>query len=227
MRCLFIIFFTLAACSNASDFKELKVEVADAEQDRMIREAIEKDAPELADREKDLAFALDLARLVHTRTEFDVMDYSITSVNRAENVIRILTGFEGWRHLCGGLGITYLDVLRAYGFKARIVQLFSNGPDGHVTVEVEVGGRWIAVDPTFNAVFTNETGEPLSFGEAFDRLHMGQALHWQYIGGTTKRTIERDYYFDYELLFFQGRALPEYERSNASWETIIAGEERF
>ncbi|MDW7709333.1 MAG: transglutaminase domain-containing protein [Deferrisomatales bacterium] len=71
-----------------------------------------------------------------------------------------------WEHassggglLCRGMADLYYHVLRRNGVEARRVSLVRNLFDPfatHQTVEVEVDGRWVILDPTFNVSFERE-----------------------------------------------------------------------
>jgi hypothetical protein len=69
--------------------------------------------------------------------------------------------FEGNRRfLCGGMGWVLYHMLPEVGIPARVVALATEYAasgryphDTHVAVEAYIDGRWIAVDPTFNASF--------------------------------------------------------------------------
>jgi hypothetical protein len=67
---------------------------------------------------------------------------------------------------CQGAAWLYRDLLNAFGIVAREVSLFSPTPGvNHAVVDVWLGGRWVAMDPTFNVSFTDMRGRRLSYQE--------------------------------------------------------------
>lgn len=77
--------------------------------------------------------------------------------------------------ICGGLTILYMAALEARGIPARYVGIFSKNmmgekPDTHATVEFYDNGRWLASDPTFNVMFT-QNGRFLSYAELYRAIH--------------------------------------------------------
>lgn len=143
---------------------------------------------------------------------------AILSVDRAQNVLNTLSRSD-WGHICGGLGITAVDMLRAYGYPARIVQLFAlDNYNTHVSVEFYVDDKWIAIDPTFNATFINEEGDYVDYSTMY---HSKTIIPIYALG--TKETIA-SYPYDYRLYFGTVRLLPIFIRSNASLDIYYQGE---
>jgi hypothetical protein len=63
---------------------------------------------------------------------------------------------QGKSALCGDMALVYLAALRSIGIESRYVVLsrsLMDNYDTHSTVEVSVDGKWVVVDPTFNAYF--------------------------------------------------------------------------
>lgn len=92
--------------------------------------------------------------------------------------------YQGYGTLCGGYSQLYVFALEARGIDARRVGMWAEIDetklpsesavlDGHVSVEVKLDGRWIAMDPTFNVVFKDETGKLLSWTQVRDRYQSG------------------------------------------------------
>jgi hypothetical protein len=82
---------------------------------------------------------------------------------------------RGAGHLCGGIALTYMMALEAFGIPARYVGLHASpsaDADNHVSVEYLDGGRWIASDPTFDVAFVAE-GRRLGWLEVRERLLSG------------------------------------------------------
>lgn len=223
-----ILAVLISACGHQPSEKSQSVEAPIEVQLKNIRQMIITANPALNDRETDLQLALEITREIHYRTNFAPMDMYIGGVTREENIRRILVGYPGWSHICAGISLSLMDALTSFGYQARIVQLFSNGPDGHAVVEVEIDGRWIGLDPSFNAVMVDGAGNLLSFKETYLRLHeQGIDPQWQYIGGSTKTTIEHDYYFTYKNLFYLVRMQPTGEwDTGAPLQIPDEGEER-
>lgn len=76
----------------------------------------------------------------------------------------------GWGHICDGLAMTLSIALKAFDVPHRAVSMFDQWQNydqgnNHVSVEVIIGGRWIAMDPTFSAVWQNAEGWNLSWYE--------------------------------------------------------------
>jgi hypothetical protein len=64
------------------------------------------------------------------------------------------------------------ELLQVSGYDARLTKLkCKTGEICHSVVEVEVGGKWILLDPVQNLFFLNSQGEPASLQE----IHVGQA----------------------------------------------------
>lgn len=78
-------------------------------------------------------------------------------------------------HICGGLSIAYLILLEAFGIPGRYVGIFEgtqNVPisiNSHASVDVFLGGRWVALDPTFNVSFQDENGHRLGWIDVRER----------------------------------------------------------
>ncbi|HYP28955.1 MAG TPA: transglutaminase domain-containing protein [Blastocatellia bacterium] len=61
---------------------------------------------------------------------------------------------------CGNLSLAMATLLRAGGYKSRVLDLSDAAapPNTHVLVEVNLGGAWRLYDPTFGLIFRNEDG---------------------------------------------------------------------
>jgi hypothetical protein len=86
--------------------------------------------------------------------------------------------------ICGGLTIIYMAALKAFGIRSRYVGLFKevvNVPDpvvSHATVEVQIDGKWVAEDPTFNfSIFSG--GRRIGWEEARDLVLSGHPITFQ------------------------------------------------
>jgi hypothetical protein len=68
--------------------------------------------------------------------------------------------------ICGGWQILYTDMCQAFGLQARYVDLWaSDNFNNHASVEVQINGKWIAMDPTYNVSFIGTDGSHLSFAD--------------------------------------------------------------
>ena len=68
--------------------------------------------------------------------------------------------------ICGGMAILYRDLLTEFGIQSRFVYMWLEGlVDSHVSVEVNINGKWIASDPTYNFVVRSKEGVLLQYEE--------------------------------------------------------------
>jgi hypothetical protein len=92
--------------------------------------------------------------------------------------------YQGYGTLCGGYSQLFVFALEARGIDARRVGMWAEVDearlpsesavlDGHVSVEVKLDGKWIAMDPTFNVVFKDEAGNLLNWPQIRDRYQKG------------------------------------------------------
>ena len=64
---------------------------------------------------------------------------------------------------CGGFSYFYRGLAKVLGVESRFFRIYNIPNQGnHVAVEVNLGGQWGFVDPTFGAYFEGESG-PMSF----------------------------------------------------------------
>ena len=80
---------------------------------------------------------------------------------------------------CNGKAILFIAALREYGIDARIVQLYSAKEVGtmvwsHASVDVKIGDKWLAMDPTYNVSLVGASGVALSWSEAVERKRTGK-----------------------------------------------------
>jgi hypothetical protein len=65
--------------------------------------------------------------------------------------------------VCGSASNAFINLGEAVGLKTRrLLLLDTAGGAKHVVVEVQWGGRWAVVDPSFRAVFRDRSGRPLT-----------------------------------------------------------------
>lgn len=214
-----LILIMLLAVTTACE--EKAEQRSDEEQNAQIREMVKANIPEI-DSLSGLEQAKALVSFVHFKTRLMPSQMDFALIDRADNVSRLLSD-PNYGHVCGGLGVTAVDVLRAYGFRSRVIQMFSGGRETHVASEAEIDGEWIAFDPTFNIMFIDEDGGLLSYSQIFERKYEGIAPNWEYIDGT-KFPMET-YPIPYSHYLNYGKALPVYERMTPVYEQHFAGEE--
>jgi len=65
--------------------------------------------------------------------------------------------------VCGSASNAFINLAEAAGLKTRrLLLLDTAGGAKHVVVEVQWGGRWAVVDPSFRAVFRDRSSRPLT-----------------------------------------------------------------
>lgn len=80
--------------------------------------------------------------------------------------------------ICGDLGTLMTDSARALGYRARQIYLVDEYAhltfDSHVTTEVWVDAlrKWVVMDATLNAYFTDPAGHPLSAAEIHNAYYL-------------------------------------------------------
>ncbi|MFI4860140.1 MAG: transglutaminase domain-containing protein [Phycisphaerales bacterium JB063] len=78
---------------------------------------------------------------------------------------------------CGEIAALYREALAVLGIDSRPVMLRKNvfdPHDSHVSVEAHLDGRWVLIDPTFNATFTDDAGQALGAQAIKSLLFKGQ-----------------------------------------------------
>lgn len=143
-----------------------------------FREAWKLD--EIAGKGPEFERILNLVRWVHTQVRHD----GNNSINpEPKNALHILevcrTEKRGVN--CRMMATILNEAYLATGFKSRQVTcrpLDEKDPDCHVitTVWSNQFGKWLYMDPTFDAYFTDEKGTPQSISEVRDRLISGAPL---------------------------------------------------
>ena len=214
-----------APVSNITDDPAARCPTCQSDEIDKIRALVFEKSPEmydlLSDREE---LALKLVSFVHHNTALIAGNTVFDTVDRAENLRLILTdptyGLEA-----GGMAITAVDVLTVFGYNARTVQMFSNGVHKHVAIEVYLNGRWVAIDPMFNVVFT-VNAEPIDYKSMFDLWRDHQQLPQAEVIDTTLRRVE-DYSIPYSTVLFQGRRLPVRTRILPALNVLVLGQETF
>ncbi|MEW5849888.1 MAG: hypothetical protein AB2A00_13925 [Myxococcota bacterium] len=70
---------------------------------------------------------------------------------------------------CASFAFTYARALQLGGHDVKVVAMTVNGvPGKHVTVEVELGGRWVCMDPNHNVAWRREDGQLAGCREVVD-----------------------------------------------------------
>ena len=214
-----------APVSNITDDPAARCPNCQSDEIDKIRALVFEKRPDMYDFLLDRdQLAMELVSFVHHNTALIAGNTVFETVDRAENLRLILTD-PTYGHLCGGLAITTVDVLSVFGFNARTVQLFSNGVDTHVGVEVYLSGGWVAVDPTFNLVFT-VNNEMIDYRSMFTLWRNAGQLPQMEVIDTTLRRVE-DYYIPYSVVLHRGRALPIRDRTLPDSNVLVLGQEIF
>lgn len=123
----------------------------------------------------------------------------------ATNIFTTCAGPDKKGCNCRGLAITLNEVYLAAGFKSRFITCLPKDTadnDCHVITMVYSNtlGKWLWMDPTFDAYVMNENGDLLGPGEVRERLVSNKPLvlnpeaNWNHKNSTTKR-----YYLGYYM----------------------------
>lgn len=168
-----------------------------------------------------MALALALVSFVHHNTPMVSDRAAIDTVSAYENLHLILTD-PTYGHLAGGLAVTTADVLTAFGYTVRTIQLFSSGGVAHVGVEFYQNGVWVAVDPTFNLVFS-ANGSPIDYKAIFALWRNAGQLPTAQVIDTAERTVSGSY----STVLDHGRSLPTQMRTLPGFQTPVPGQEIF
>ncbi|MGN6147491.1 MAG: transglutaminase domain-containing protein [Rhizomicrobium sp.] len=123
------------------------------------------------------AQAIDLRNAIYQRIPLRSVEGDAYFVDLAQIYSRSMRD-DDMGQICGGLTILYMAALEARGIPARYVGIFSKSvisqkPDTHASVEFYDNGRWIASDPTFNVMFT-QNGRFLSYAELYRAVRHNQ-----------------------------------------------------
>jgi len=127
----------------------------------------------------DLARMRNLLHWVHGRIRWDGSRENPAESTLAKSVEACVT--RGQTMNCGGLAETYAAMCRAAGFAARRIVCLPfdpRDPDCHSVVIVYSGslGRWVYMDPTFEASWTDAKGVPLDLAWARALLGRGDTV---------------------------------------------------
>lgn len=171
---ILILALVLSGCAGQNEF----IDVTPDPDLQMIKEYAINKEPSLAQLQGyDLAVALraHMFRTVNLRSTHP--NYWI--VSKFENFKRLHEEPSQWGHVCGGIGLSLYDLFLAFGFEARVIQLYGrnypavNG-DTHVANEVRINGKWVVMDATFNMTLKDQSGNSLSYDEAFQKQKNGE-----------------------------------------------------
>lgn len=159
-----------------------------------LRAYILRRFPQIADYQDEARMALYLLALVTNRVRCagptpDIDFENVMALVHDAVVSRVAS------HTCGGMTIIYLILARAFGLKARFVGMFDAvediGPDNesHCACDVLIGGRWHAMEPTYNVSFQTQRGQPLGWRQVRSAMERGvQVLVQPGLGGSLNRT---------------------------------------
>lgn len=109
---------------------------------------------------------------------------------------------------CSRIADRFRQVLGQLGMPTRKVVLFRNlfdSLDSHVSVEVEMDGRWVVLDPTLGLSYEDEGGRLLSAQEIKARLFLGgrDAVRVVIAGGSPVRPFYMDSRAFYNNVFLR------------------------
>ena len=157
------------------------------------------------DLQDDLSFARAVNDYIYKNVGVGSDDVEGSYALRMSNA---LSG-EGETALCGDLSIFLDEALRSSGVQSRMVQLASDkfvkgqtDSDTHVTVEASFSGKWLIIDPTFNAVLTCGDGTDLiGVREAHECAASGKRLVPHYGPTVLSGRLVSDYYVPLEDLY--------------------------
>jgi hypothetical protein len=125
-------------------------------------------------------------------------------------------------HMCAGRSITYLIALRAFGLPARKVGILPSVnnlpeiPRSHASVEVMIGGRWVAEDPTFNISIVDEAGRPTGWVEAAKLLNNGSSVSFPADGFEVVKAYSLENFIEPRGIKFQD--LIKYVNTSSYWD---------
>lgn len=165
---------------NRKDFREIpkfKYQDKDDENLVILRKRFNLDS--IAGTGSDVSQMLNILTWIHNLIPHDGQNNNPLSMN-AIDMIEVCKK-EGRGLNCRGLAITLNECYLAMGFKARYVTCLPkdiNDKECHVinTVYSNKLGKWIWLDPSFDAYLMNEKGELLGIGEVRERLINGKPL---------------------------------------------------
>lgn len=223
MKFLFLTLLILVGCQSEDKKKSVPAK-PQAEIDALIVEYFKEYNPAVVEMVSGVEQAREISNLIHNSPVLVKVDNRNGTLSPEAHVWHVLNDPE-YGVICGGFALAVFDSLRAFGYKTRMVQLFTNGVDNHIANEVEIDGKWIALDSTFNVVFKNAAGNLMSYQEAKVRVQTDNFTGATYNGHS--RLLMENYYMPYEPYFYHVRALPVNYRGMPYWETILDGEERY
>ncbi len=133
----------------------------------------------IAGRGGDLSRMRNLLHWVHTRIRWDGSRENPREATLGASISACLE--RGQTMNCGGLAETYVEVCRAAGFRARRIVCLPfdrQDPDCHSVAIVysDSLGRWVYMDPTFEAYWADAKGRALGLAGARALLARGDTV---------------------------------------------------
>jgi len=182
-RLILILALMSTACSKAPP---QKYEMSEAEKQayaqrfvddaQKIREVIARELPGI-ENDDDFQKSVRVRNLIQHRNRIGIYTAPWGDLNQPLlNLEKTLAG--EWRHSCAGMSFTFQTVMFAFGIKTRYVGL----ADGvyavrtHAVAEIEIDGKWIAVDTTYNNTYVDQSGNYLSFREMREMRDRGETF---------------------------------------------------
>jgi hypothetical protein len=146
-----------------------------------IRETAVLLSPELARTNNQMMIALLLRDQIHRAgvpATSGVPALSNAEMASWSNAYKLSNLFRSRSNACNGKSVLYMLALRAFGIPSRMVAFYASATAGipvwsHASVDVFIGGEWVAMDPTFNVAMKDGGGSHLSWTGAVDRLRKG------------------------------------------------------
>lgn len=161
----------------------------------MLKEKIQAENPQVSELEgRELVIELmDISHHVVKNIETDPERYDkerpFDNFEKAQNL-------DDYGHYCGGMSTTFIDIVRAFGFRGAVIQLITESGETHVSSEVFLNGVWQAFDPTFNVTLEVD-GEPAKYSDLTEESSVVYSLN----GKSAVRDLE-SYYVPYSEFYF-------------------------
>jgi hypothetical protein len=163
--------------SGAEKLPRFKYENADSRQLKDVKDLFNLDS--IAGQGDEISKIINLMTWVHNTIRHDGNNYALCEFDAIDFYNYHKATGKGIN--CRGLAITLNECYLATGFKSRFITCMpkdENDQDCHVinSVYSETLGKWLWMDPTFNAYVKDENGHFLSIEEVRERLIGGQPL---------------------------------------------------
>lgn len=142
-------------------------------------------------------------------------------------------------HLCQGIAINYVMAMESLGVPARTVEMYAEAVNAnipvlsHAVVDVNIAGRWVAIDPTYNASFWADETTPIGWQQVRERCFSGDPVYISDDGYSALREdIDEIPYCDYiDFMVFSPKRLDDGYYDGFvfpdSWDGIIRYEDGY